>query len=367
MKVSVSLLAYNHEAYIEQSVRSALAQRTNFDFEIVVGEDCSTDRTLEILRALQREHPDKIRLLTTDHNLGMIQNSIRSFQACQGEYIALLDGDDYWTAEDKLQKQVDFLDQRPDFAISFHSVLRIYEDGSRPPKVMRPDKVGTVFTLEDLMSTNFIPTCSVVLRNGSIDEFPEWTYSLNMLDWLMFVIAARHGKIGFIDEVMAVYRVHGAGIWSSMELLERQTASIDLFERLDPYLEYRYTEAIRANLNESWSRLMNELYDQAIALGSIEAARGYLDAAWASLKQHDSIPPYWKKELYDRVYSHYMITSYQSGNYPGAWTAWRGMIKNNPRHIRNRGLVLMGVESTFNGRWRPFIRRFARSQRSKDE
>lgn len=350
MKVSVSVLAYNHELYIEQAVRSILAQRTNFDYEIVIGEDFSTDRTLEILNDLQAQYPDKIRLLTTDHNLGMIQNSIRSFQACQGEYIALLDGDDYWTAEDKLQKQVDFLDQHPDFAICFHSVWQKDQDGLQPPKVMRPNQDKDVFEISDLISSNFIQTCSAVLRNGAIQEFPAWAYSLNLLDWLMFIMAARHGKIKYIDEVMGAYRVHSLGYWSSMEPMKRLITFFNYFENLDSYLDYQYAKMIQSRLAHYWRKMMDLLYEQAILQDSAKAALAFIQESYASLKDRRSLPRDWKTELLEQVYCHYLIGNYERGDYPAAWSAWIGLMKNSPSLLRNKGLVLIGLESMLNGR-----------------
>src|SRR4051794_3890726 len=120
MKVSVCMITYNHERFIEQAVASALTQATSFEYEIVIGEDCSTDRTRNILIELQRANPDKIRLLLPEHNLGAQRNFVQTLDMCRGQYIAYLEGDDYWTSSAKLQQQVDFLDQHADFAICFH-------------------------------------------------------------------------------------------------------------------------------------------------------------------------------------------------------------------------------------------------------
>lgn len=367
VKVSVLIVAYNHELYIDQAVRSVLVQRANFDFEIIIGEDCSTDRTLEILTELQEQFPDKIRLLNTDHNLGMIQNSIRSYQACHGEYIALLDGDDYWCAEDKLQQQVDFMDQHPDFSICFHSVLKVYEDGVQPPVVMRPKQIKDVYDISDLISSNFIQTCSALLRNGAIHEFPRWAYSLNLLDWLMFIMAAEHGKIKFIDQVMGAYRVHSAGYWSSMDSMKRLITYFDYFENLDPYLDYKYAKPIQSALNRYWRKAMDLLYEQAILQDSDKAAHALIQESYASLKDRPSLPRDWKTELLERVYCYYLVSNYESGNHAAAWSAWLGLMKSSPALLRNRGLFLMGLESMADGRFRPLAQRIKRHDRGGHE
>ena len=121
MKVSVCIITYNHARFIGQALESALMQKTNFDYEIVIGEDCSTDNTGLICKKYAEMYPDKIRLLQNDKNLGVIENFKRTLYACKGEYVALLEGDDYWTDELKLQKQVDFLESNRDYAIVFHN------------------------------------------------------------------------------------------------------------------------------------------------------------------------------------------------------------------------------------------------------
>ena len=119
-KVSVVMLTYNHEKFIAQAIESVLIQRTNFPIELVVGEDCSTDGTREIVRRYAAARPDIIRLVFHEKNVGAYENGQDVLAACQGEYIALLEGDDYWTSPDKLQRQADYLDAQPACALCFH-------------------------------------------------------------------------------------------------------------------------------------------------------------------------------------------------------------------------------------------------------
>src|SRR6185503_11024678 len=136
-KVSVLITTYNQEHLITQTVDSVLMQVTDFNYEIVIGEDASTDRTREVVVELARQHPEKIRVLLRDpevanrerHLFGKM-NFLQALQSCRGEYVAILDGDDYFTSPHKLQKQVDFLDARNDCVICFHNVKAVYEDGS---------------------------------------------------------------------------------------------------------------------------------------------------------------------------------------------------------------------------------------------
>ncbi|QYS90774.1 glycosyltransferase [Flavobacterium covae] len=130
IKVSVCMITYNHEKYIKQAIESILMQKTNFDFELIISNDNSNDTTHKIILDLLEEHIDskKIKYLHNKKNLGMMPNFIQAIQNCKGEYIALCEGDDYWTDPEKLQKQVDFLDTNKNFAICFHPVNIDYQN-----------------------------------------------------------------------------------------------------------------------------------------------------------------------------------------------------------------------------------------------
>src|SRR5437762_2202436 len=217
MKLSVLVIVYNQARYVIQAIDSILMQEVDFDYEVVIGEDASTDGTREIVLDFEKRYPDRIRVLLRDQagaeadraaGLGGKTNFIQSLKACRGEYIALLDGDDYWTDPGKLQRQVDFLDNHPDFAISCHNARMFYEDGSKEPTNLIPPDQKEVSMLEDLLLANIIPTCSTVFRRELFGEFPDWFYTLKLGDWPLHILNAQHGKIGYINEVMASYRLH---------------------------------------------------------------------------------------------------------------------------------------------------------------
>src|SRR5438552_5521342 len=132
MKLSVALLAYNHERYIAQALQSVLSQQLASAFEIVVGDDASTDGTREIISGFQRMHIDRLRTIFPDRNLGSHGNKMwrQVLEGCRGEYIALLDGDDYWTSPEKLQTQVAFLDTHPECVACFHNVTAFNDEDS---------------------------------------------------------------------------------------------------------------------------------------------------------------------------------------------------------------------------------------------
>ncbi len=249
MKVSVSITTYNQEAVITQAIESVLMQEVNFDYEIVVGDDSSTDHTREILVALQQAHPGKIRLLLHEKKLAGLPgklNFVTTLAACEGECVALLDGDDYWTNVRKLQKQVDFLESHPECTICFHNVVAIDDDGSREPGTLCPPDQKEISTLEDLLSGNLIPACSVVFRRGLFDRLPDWYFNSAMGDWPLHILNAQHGSIGYINEVMATYRVHAGGFSSSQRPSRQLLGMIEMLDHVDEHLGFSCQDLIRA-------------------------------------------------------------------------------------------------------------------------
>lgn len=207
------MTTYNHEKYIAQAIESALMQDTNFDYEIVIGEDCSTDRTREIVTGLQKKYPSKFRLLLHEKNLGMIPNFVQTLNACSGEYIAILEGDDYWTDPLKLQRQVDFLEANPEYGMvhSDYDILneiqkKTVKSYNRFKRIIIP--VGYVF--EKLLIHNFIGTPTVCVRKSllnsniisELSKFKSW----KMGDFPMWLEVSKNSMVGYLNNSMATYR-----------------------------------------------------------------------------------------------------------------------------------------------------------------
>lgn len=213
--VSVAMITYNHEAFIAQAVNSALAQQVDFPVEIVIGEDRSTDGTRAILQRLAEENPGRIRLLLRESNIGMMQNFVQTLRACRGEFIALLEGDDFWTDPTKLARQVEFLRANPDFAICHHNAWKLRGSLSADTPLWHPRPLPARQTLPDLLDENPIVTCTAMYRAGLITDFPEWFTQARLGDWLLHLLNARHGAVGYLDRTMAAYRQHAGSVWAS--------------------------------------------------------------------------------------------------------------------------------------------------------
>ena len=262
MKVSVLMITYNHEKFIAQAIESVLMQNVDFDYEIVIGEDCSTDHTREIVTGYEKKYPGKIRVLLSEKNLGMLRNYARTFNACRGQYIAVLDGDDYWSSPYKLKKQVYFLDTHPECSGCFHKV-KGQCDGSSQSFDIGPTDGKIIFQLKDLVPENFIANCSVMYRAGLIETFPDWWYSVEMTDWTTHLLHAQYGDVGYIDEVMGVYRVHPSGVWSMRSGIDNLQEDIKVYDLIKAHFDYVSNEDIKMIKSNCYYKLSILSYENA--------------------------------------------------------------------------------------------------------
>lgn len=209
-KVSILCVTYNHVGMLSKAIDSFLSQKTDFDTEIIIHDDSSTDGTQQIIKQYLQKYPTIIKPIYEELNQvsqGKTRFLDKMFRMSTGEYIALCDGDDYWTDDRKLQKQVDFLDNNKNYALSFHTTS-VLQDGKEI--AVFPDVEDKRFTLGRLIDVNYIQTNTVVYRR---QDYSSLACEAIPNDWYLHLFHARFGKIGFIDEVMAAYRLHTNGIW----------------------------------------------------------------------------------------------------------------------------------------------------------
>ena len=285
--LSVVMIAYNVERYVAQALDSVLMQQLEGDYEIVVGEDASTDGTGAIVADYARRHP-RIRLLRRERNLGMNRNFMETLLAARGRFIALLDADDYWTSPHKLRAQIDFLESHPECSICFHNAMVVYEDQAiephpfhvPEPRHLLSHHVPKPFSsLADLAGGNFMQTCSVVFRAGLYGDLPPWYLSMPTFDWPLHLLNAEHGLIGYIDGIMGVYRVHSGSFWSTnmahFRRIDDVEAMIDAYRMVNAYTGFRYDRTIRGQVLP----LHNRAAELAIAAGDYRRATSHALAA----------------------------------------------------------------------------------------
>ena len=216
VKVSVAMITYNHERFIAQSIEGVLMQQTDFAVELVIGEDCSTDGTRAIVRRYGERHPERIRLLLPERNLGADANLAAVLKACRGQYVALLEGDDYWTDPTKLQKQVDFLEEHPDYVLCHHDAVIVDENGALIKNSKLPPDSRRDFSGEELIKGALILTLTACFRHIVTENPPEHFRVLNS-DTFLFSLLGNYGRSKYLGDTIKpdAYRVHSGGVWSS--------------------------------------------------------------------------------------------------------------------------------------------------------
>lgn len=226
--ISVCIQTYQHANFIKDCLDSVISQQTNFPVEIIVGEDDSTDGTREICTEYAEKYPDIIRLfLRSEKDKVYINgkktgrfNFISNLQEARGKYIALVDGDDYWCDNHKLQKQFQYMEAHPGISLSFHHVYRAWiKEKPFMPKRPRLPAEETILSIKDLVKWNIISSASCMFLRSNIDDIPPWFWEVPFLDYPLHIHSAQKGKIGFINETMSVYRLHPGGMWTSGSMM----------------------------------------------------------------------------------------------------------------------------------------------------
>jgi glycosyltransferase involved in cell wall biosynthesis len=248
--ISVCTATYNHRKVIAKAIESVLMQETSFDYELVIGEDCSTDNTWGIVADYQRRYPNRIRAIHRERNLGAYENGIQTLAACSGKYISLLDGDDYWTDASKLQRQVDVLEANLDVSGVFHKTHSVNDaDGNVYDELKCRLKDNTRIGAREVIERRFyIHVSSLVFRRTVLAHYPFQWHQKMSADYVLAVVAALHGDLVFIDRYMSVYRLHAGGVtrvqrtWE--EEIRRDMGRIGFFAELDRYTHGKFRPEI---------------------------------------------------------------------------------------------------------------------------
>ena len=239
MKASVVVITYNQEAFLAETLNSVLAQQCAFDFEIVVGEDCSTDGTRKICLDYQARYPEKIHLLLHDKNQGLVENYYQALELCRGEYIATVAGDDYWCDPLKLQKQVSFLDSHPDYALTF-GAMRKYEmaSGLFREAPVRPCS-GWIFDAL-IRRGNFVSAPTTCFRRSMFDCLDTREIRAQHFrteDFPLWLGLSRLGKFHSMPDVLSVYRISPGSVGSpqsidgKIQMYESNAAAVAFYLR----------------------------------------------------------------------------------------------------------------------------------------
>ncbi|PWU08274.1 MAG: hypothetical protein C5B51_08105 [Terriglobia bacterium] len=285
MIVSTIVVTYNHARYIGQALDSVLTQELGSEQEVLVCDDCSSDRTPDIVRQYQRVQPDQITLLASQVNRFDWSLIAEAVDRARGEYIAFLEGDDYWTSPQKLTRQVAFLAANHDCSCCFHNVLVLDESRRQRPHLYNHCE-RTFWTLPDVLRNCFFQAGSTIFPAQIMRRWfqsPLVQCPIESGDWALNVFAAQQGSIGYVDEVMSVYRLHDRGIWSSLEQTAKFERILRFYRAVAPHVAVESQELIREmilkrsyDLSLEYERVRN-LNKAGTCLAEVIAAR----PAWA--------------------------------------------------------------------------------------
>lgn len=309
MDLSVFIITYNHREYIHQTLDSVLAQKVNFSYEIVIGDDCSTDGTSEIIREYEEKYPDKIRYFRQEKNLGQngLKITVETLKQVRGKYIATLDGDDYWIDENKLQVQFDFMQNNPTLIGCFHNAEIHYFNSDKIDLVNSPEQ-KTEISLDDLIGEKevwFMATSSVVYKTREFLEFPEWFLASVSGDIPKYILLAKKGNFGYIPQTMSVYRKHLRGTSFSDNYFDEKFLRnrIAMYEGIDQELNFQYHERIRITLAGYYRQILDSKQYENKTLRAYKIWKKYIELKQCSKREardllRDYVIPKWIMKIY---------------------------------------------------------------------
>ena len=272
--VSVVVMTRNHQEYIVQAVESIVVQEADFLIEILIGEDCSFDNTRSECERLRSKYPQLIRLIVADKNVGITNNFLRLVSRARGRYIALLEGDDYWTHSRKLQLQADLMESHPDYSCC----------GARTNGRTFWAKKKKYYTLKDILKRYIFHTSSLFFRKEILDIYPNFP-DIIVWDSMLQVYLLEYGKCGYLDEEVSFYRRHHGGMYTSKNAMQRIELAHMFTDIMDDYFKGEYKRelcdkelwickmetsiVLSAKFWRRWSRSLNVVIIEAPRIGRV--------------------------------------------------------------------------------------------------
>jgi glycosyltransferase involved in cell wall biosynthesis len=265
--VSILVVTYNHAPFIERALASIAAQRTEFGVEVVVADDGSTDGTRELVMEWGTHQDFPVRVLESNDRLGITLNYDRGFRECNGEYIAVLEGDDEWLSFEKLQLQAAVLRDEPHLSMVSSRVL-LYDESTNRASVIPligNDSFLTEIRDHDLAASNFFATFSACMyRADSLSRIAPDVFETTAYDWLVNMAVTQFGPAGLLPQVLSLYRLHRGGQWSNASVVSRNRQ----IQALIP----RYVELLGPSVSAELTRALRSIETQ-LSMVSEEAVR----------------------------------------------------------------------------------------------
>lgn len=260
IKVSVICLTYNHEKHIARALDGFVNQKTNFDFEVLVHDDCSTDGTAEIIRDYAQRYPDIIKpILQTvnQYSQGIWIDRDIVAPLAKGRYVAYCEGDDYWSDPNKLQKQYDFLSANPSYSACAHKTV-FHNMGTGEDYLVPSIKKDRDYSLEEItmVGGSLFGTNSFMVRRELVVDMPDCFLMSGFSDFQLFMYAAMNGKVRCLNAAMSVYNIGVAGSWTQTMMEDKQRrihhcqVFIKLLDQIDEYFAGKYHNLLNKKRRE---------------------------------------------------------------------------------------------------------------------
>lgn len=241
--VDVILISYNQQQYIRQAIESILMQKFDGEVEVIVADDCSKDSTFDIIKEYESKSPFRFVYMPRETNVGMRMNYKRAFAVCDGDYMAILEGDDWWSSECHLQQHVDFLNKHKKCAMSFNRI-EIFDEKQNEFSLMPYffQKNYVEYSMKDLIvqGDKIVNLSSCLYRTKLVMKLPEKFFELNFADWDLGIWMAQFGKVAYLEESTSVYRVNDKGQWTSLDKESRNKTILKTLDDMDAFFDFKY-------------------------------------------------------------------------------------------------------------------------------
>lgn len=254
--VSISCITYNHESFIADALESFLMQNTNFRFEVLIHDDASTDNTQNIIREYQNRYPDIIKPIYQKENQFSKGEKIfnKNIARAKGKYVALCEGDDYWTDPFKLQKQVDYMEENPECSLCVHGTRRVTPEKKIMKHYIRPATFNKIISSEDIIMEDkegYFHTTSFLFRSELVEDLPYFYLSAPVGDYPLAIYLSLRGHVYYIDQFMSNYRINTSGSWTSRVALNKEMflkfveEIFTMLDEVNKYTEFIYDDSVK--------------------------------------------------------------------------------------------------------------------------
>ncbi|WP_397538311.1 glycosyltransferase family 2 protein [Rummeliibacillus pycnus] len=256
--VSIHCITYNHEKYIADAIDSFLMQKTNFKYEILIHDDASTDKTADIIREYEKKYPELIKPIYQSENQYSKGIAVEEFnrKRAKGKYIAVCEGDDYWTDLFKLQKQIDYLEKNPECSLVFHAAEFVNisnEPTGTIAKIAEENRIVYMDEISSKATPYYIPTASRVYRKSSMEDLPSWYFKASIGDFPSALLIGNKGYFYYINEIMSAYRTGVPGSWTQRTFngindikknIELNKEIIQILNDFNEYSNYKFKKEL---------------------------------------------------------------------------------------------------------------------------